>query len=449
MRKIATCAVLIAATIGSAKADSLEDALSHAYSNNPSLQAKRAKLKATDEQVPQALSGWRPTIKLVGEAGRTRVESNLLSPQEQVRDPKSGTLSVSQPLYNGGKTAASTDKAENTVLAERAALLSSEQSLLLGAATAYMDNVRDEAVLKLNISNEQVLRRQLEATNDRFRVGEITRTDVAQAEARLSKAIADRIQAEGNLKSSRAAYVNQIGKDPNDISFPNPPGGLPGEEKNAVDIALGSNPDILAATYAEKAAQSGIKVAEADFLPSLSLDGSLGRDWRSTSHLSKSETATGKLSLTVPIYSAGTVDSKVRESKYTAQQKRLESDQVRRSVTETTAKAWEALQTARARITSYSAQIKASEVALEGVTREASVGSRTVLDVLNAEQELLDARVNLVKAQRDEMVAIFQLKSALGDLTAQSLKLGVDVFDPTSNYNDVRGQWRGTSIQEE
>ncbi len=184
-------------------------------------------------------------------------------------------------------------------------------------------------------------------------------------------------------------------------------------------------------------------------MPTLSLDGSVGRDWRSTAYNSRTETATGKFSLTVPIYSAGTVDSKVREAKYTAQQKRLETDQAKRTVTETTAKAWEALQTAKARIASYRAQIKASEVALEGVTREASVGSRTVLDVLNAEQELLDARVNLVKAERDEMVAIFQIKSAIGGLTAQSLGLKVDIFDPLRNYNDTRGQWTGTSVEGE
>jgi outer membrane protein len=449
--RLSVGAIALLAGLGvanSATAQSLEEALAQAYGNNPTLLAKRAKLRATDEGVAQALSKWRPTVKITGDVGRTNVESNLSSPKEQIRDPKTGTLTVSQPIFRGGRTVAQTGKAENTVIAERAALDGSEQTVLLSAITAYVDNVQNQSVLELNRSNERVLERQLEATRDRFRVGEITRTDVSQAEARLAKATADRIKAEGDLKTSAAAYQSTIGSQPEALKPPGQVNNLPTSLEEVTTLSSGRNPDVISADYTERAAKDNVDLVFGEMLPTVSLDGTAGRTWRTAALNSRTETVEGKLSLTVPLYQAGEVDSRVREAKQTAGQKRLEAEQARRTAVETGTKAWENLLSARARIESYSSQIKASEVALEGVTREAAVGSRTVLDVLNAEQELLDARVNLVKAQRDEIVAAYQVRSAIGTLTAAQLNLPVKLYDKEKHYNDVRGQWIGTGGNE-
>jgi outer membrane protein len=288
----------------------------------------------------------------------------------------------------------------------------------------------------------------LEATRDRFRVGEITRTDVSQAEARLAKATADRIKAEGDLKTSVAAYQSTIGSPPEKLQPPKQVSNLPTSLDEVVSLSSGRNPDVIYADYLERAAKDNVNLVFGELLPTVSLDGTAGRAWRSSAANSKTETIEGKVSISVPLYQAGEVDSRVREAKQTAGQKRLEAEQSRRTAIETGTKAWENLVSARARIESYGAQIKASEVALEGVTREAAVGSRTVLDVLNAEQELLDARVNLVKASRDEELAAYQVRSAIGTLTASHLNLPVKIYDKEKHYKDVRGQWFGTGVDE-
>ncbi|MBF0267243.1 MAG: TolC family outer membrane protein [Alphaproteobacteria bacterium] len=432
-----------------ANAQSFEEALAQAYATNPTLQAKRAKLRATDETVTQALGNWRPTVTLKGDYGRMRQESNGATPPDQVRNPRSGKVTISQPVFRGGRTVAATRKAENNVLSERAQLLAAEQTLLLSAATAYLDNLRDLAVLELNRNNEQVLKKQMEATRDRFQVGELTRTDVSQAEARLSRAEALRVKAEGDLRASRAAYMSVIGDAPRELTGPAQPNGLPASLDDAVVQAKSAHPDVVSAQYAEKAAQKNVSLVAGELLPTLSLDADAGRNWRSTSIRSRSETVEVLASLSVPIYEGGTATyARVREAKEVAGQRRLEIDQTVRTAIETATKAWEGLETARAQVKSYADQIKASEIALEGVKREAEVGSRTVLDVLDAEQELLDARVNLVKAQRDQTLAAYQLKSAVGKLTAAELGLKADIYDPTLHYDKVHNKWFGTHVDE-
>lgn len=447
----ALLALAVAAGLGGspALAQSFDEALAHAYATNPTLQAKRAKLRGTDETVTQALGYWRPTVTLKGDYGRMRQESNGATPPDQIRNPHSGKVSLSQPIFRGGRTIAATRKAENNVLSERAQLLATEQSLLLSAATAYLDNLRDLAVLELNRNNEQVLRKQLEATRDRFQVGELTRTDVSQAEARLSKAEALRVKAEGDLRASRASYLTVMGEAPRDLKEPAQPAGLPVSLDEAVAQARAAHPDVVSAQFAEKAAQKNVDLVAGELLPTLSLDADAGRTWRSTSLYSRSETVEVLASLSVPIYEGGSATyARVREAKEVAGQKRLEIEQSVRTAVETATKAWETLETAKAQMKSYADQIKASEIALEGVKREAEVGSRTVLDVLDAEQELLDARVNLVKAGRDQLLAAFQLKSAVGKLTAPEMGLQVDVYDPTRHYDKVHNKWFGTGIDQ-
>ena len=428
------------------QAQSLADALIAAYNNNPTLAARRARLRAKDEQVPQALSNWRPTIEITGDVGKEYTKSTTRTERGQNRSPGSVGLSVTQPLYRGGRTVAATSEAENAVRAERARLIDTEQDILLAAATAFLNVFRDEAVLSLNVNNEKVLKRQLEATKDRFEVGEITRTDVHQAEARLARATADRIRAEGNLENSRANYENVVGLPaPVNLALPNLPDDLPKSRGDAIKLAATGNPNVIAAEFDRQAAQDNVREVTGELLPEVNVTGSVERAYQSSADYGRDDSAEIVLNLTIPIYQQGSVYSRVREAKQTLAEYIRTIDQARRDAVEDATSAWEALLSARARTVSFQAQIEASVVALDGVEREAAVGSRTVLDVLDAEQELLDSRVAHTEAQRDERVAAFELAAATGNLTAEKMKLAVDLYDPRSHYNEVRGQLIGTS----
>jgi len=430
--------------------ETLKDALATAYSNNPSLQGARAGLRATDEGVAQALSNWRPSVSFTQTYSREFTWNNTRSTTGSgkltaARNPRSASLTLTQTLYRGGRTIAHTASAENSVLSSRASLDATEQSVLLNAALAYVNVYRDQAVLELNINNEQVLRRQLEATQDRFDVGELTRTDVSQAKARLAGSTADRIQSEGNLKSSRAAYFSAVGVMPEKLEAPEALADLPVSEEDAVAMALKEHPDMLTALYTEKASQFDADAVAGELLPTLSVTGTLSRADEASTGVSRAEEKSVVATLSVPLYQSGSVYSRLRAAKQTTAQNRLNIEQTRRDVTEATKIAWDSLVTAQARITSFNAQIDAAQIALEGVQREAQVGSRTVLDVLDAEQELLDAKVSLVRAERDLAAAVVQLKESIGQLTASKLALGVETYDATKHYEEVRDTWFGGS----
>lgn len=420
------------------------EAMIQAYQSNPTLRAQRASLRATDEGVPQALSGYRPTVQILGDAGYT-VQGGSDTNGTDTGTDYGGRLRVTQNLYTGGGTVADVKRAENTVKAERARLADTEQLVLLNAVQAYMNAFRDEAVLKLNINNERVLNRQLEATRDRFNVGEVTRTDVSQAEARVASATADRIQAEGNVQISRGIYEQVIGSVPTSLSKPAPVSGLPQTRKDTIAIADQNNPAVLAAQFDERAAKDNVTLARSDLLPKVDLVGQGGRSRNDGISDLTRDSASIMAQLTVPLYQRGAVSSRVREAKQLAGRNRLRLIEAQRSATEDANNAWESLATARARIRSIGAAVRANRIALEGVRQEALVGSRTVLDVLDAEQELLDSQVNLVVAERDEIVAQYQLMSALGRLTAQSLDLKTDYYDPEAHYKAVRDKLWGTS----
>lgn len=431
-------------------AQALADALIAAYLNNPTLLAARAALRATDEGVPQALANWRPEVSVTSDYGGSRITNtrNTGSDIDQVRHPLSMGLTVSQPLFRGGRTLAATSGAENTVRAERARLMNTEQTIMLNAVTAFVNAFRDTAVLQLNTNNEQVLKRQLEATRDRFQVGEITRTDVHQAEARLARAVADRIQSEGDLEISRANYENVVGEAaPNSLNAPALPEGMPDSREAALKLAATKNPAVIGAEFDKRAAVDNADEVLGELLPTVSLDGEWSRDYESAGESGRTTTKSVTLNLSVPIYQQGSVYSRLREARQTAAQRTITIDQQRRDSVEAGSQAWESLLTARARVKAFSTQIDASVVALEGVQREAAVGSRTVLDVLDAEQELLDSRVSHVRAQRDELVASYQLLSAVGKLTARDLGLGVTLYDPREHYNEVRDKFFGGTSQ--
>jgi outer membrane protein len=431
-------------TPAAASAESLDDALAAAYVNNPTLQAARAQLRQTDEQVPQALSNWRPTVDIQSQIGASW-ENNVIdgsADQDGTREPKSVALGVTQPIYRGGRTVAQRDQAENLVLAGRAQLLSTEQQVLLDAVTAYGNVLRDLAVLDLTKNNQEVIAEQLNATRERFDVGEVTRTDVSQAESRLAQAMADRIQAEGNLTSSRAVYRQVIGTLPGKLEVPDLPGGLPSGEEEAIALSE-NNPDVTQVVYLERAARDGTDVVFGELLPEVSLVGQVGADDEFSSEDRSSTSAQILAQVSIPLYQAGNVESRVRESKQLTAQRRQQLDEARRQATQLATTAWQVQETARAQIESFQAQVEATKTALDGVEQEQQVGLRTVLDVLDAQQEVLTAQVNLVQARRDHLVAAYATLGAIGKLTAADLQLAVEIYDAEKHYREVRDKWWG------
>jgi outer membrane protein len=392
------------------------------------------------------LSNWRPSVSFSSDYGwrdQTISGGSSSGTTEGALHPFTNSLNLSQPLYRGGRTVAATQSAEASVQAGRAALTSTEQNALFQGVSAYMDVVRDQAVVELNRNNEQRLRRQLDATRDRFRVGEITRTDVAQAEARLSRAISDRVSAEGNLASSRAGFRRVVGESPRQLAPPPPLPPLPRNEEEAHSVAEQENPELRSAQHRENAARYDIRSTSGALLPTISLNANVSRAEDSSSRDTTTDTARITMQFTMPLYEAGSTYSQVRQRRQIHQQRRLEVDDSRRQVREAVTRAWEALTTARANIVARRAEAAANRVALDGVIQEAEVGARTTLDVLDAEQALLDSEVALVQAQRDEYVAGFQLQSAVGRLSAARLGLPVTAYDPAANYERVRNKWIG------
>ncbi len=422
-------------------AQGLNDSLTAAYRSNPTLLAARAELGSVNEGVPQALSDYRPEVLIDASLGLQRRDTNSLSPE--TTEPLVAELTVDQPLYRGGRTVAAVAGAEALVNAGRAELIAVEQAVLLDAAVAYMDVWRDQAVLRLNEGNEEVLTRQLEATQDRFDVGELTRTDVAQSESRLARATATRIASEGDLAASRAVFEEVVGLAPGVLEAPSALDGLPGSRDEAVEAALEANPELTGARFTEEAARHQIDVARGQLYPELSLTGEASHSEETATQDSETQRLLGQVEITVPLYQRGLVSSQVRENKQRALQRRREIDEALRRAERLAVASWEQLKSTEAQRDAFGAEVRATEIALEGVRQENAVGARTILDVLDAEQELLDAQVSLVRARRDEIVAGFEVFSAMGRLTARNLALGIEIYDPEVDYRAVRDRWFG------
>jgi TolC family type I secretion outer membrane protein len=443
----AVAAACLAATAPPLAAQSLDESLVAAYESNPTLLAARARLGAVNEFVPQELSNYRPSAEAVGRAGVQRIDTN--ASEAENTNPLEGQLLAEQPLYRGGRTEAGVARAEADVLAQRARLDSVEQSVLLAAATAYMDVWRDQAVLKLNQNNEQVLTRELEATRDRFEVGELTRTDVAQAESRLARATAQRIQSEGDLDSSRATFEEVIGFAPGVLDEPPAPEGILGSLEEVVAAAEAANPDLQAAIFDEESAQRQVRVSFGELLPEAALTGEARYAEEFSSSDSENRRARALAEVTVPIYQQGFVSSRVRQDKQTASQRRRQIDEAGRRAERLSVDSWVQLLSAQAQSRSFESEVSSTGVALDGVRQENAVGQRTVLDVLDAEQEFLDAQVSLTRSRRDEIVAGYQVLSAMGRLTARNLELAVDVYDPEPGYRATRDLWFGLDVPED
>ncbi|MDW8398566.1 MAG: TolC family outer membrane protein [Acetobacteraceae bacterium] len=433
-----------------ARAQTLAEALALAYANNPTLQAARAALRATDENVPQALSGWRPTVTLSANAGIAEGYARSVGAGGPVtrdtdRTPAGVTATIVQPLYRGGRTEAQLRRAENQVLAARARLLATEQAVLRDTVSAYVAVIRDEEEVRLNRNNVTVLTRQLQATQERFRVGEITRTDVAQAESRLAGARAQLAEAEGRLQNSRALFARLVGQPPGRLTAPQPVRPPVGSAEEARRMAMMNNPSVVAALFDEAAARDFIDVQMAALLPQANLQAQAFRNDNSAQPLTRTTGQQITATITVPLYQGGAEYSAVRQARQDAQRLRQVVDEQRRLAAQQANEAWESLLATRATVTSVRAQINAAEIALDGVRREAVVGNRTTLDVLNAEQELLNARVALVRALANQVTASHALAAAVGRLTARDLRLPVAAYDMEAYYNAVRNRWAGLS----
>ncbi len=447
-----------------ARGETLESALVQAYVNNPSLNSQRAAVRVTDENVPQALSGYRPKITILGTGGQQSMQTNtrVVAPnlpanvppnspatyalQSGYNTPAQYGATITQTLFNGFQTANKTRQAESQVLAARATLRVTEQTVLLNAATAYMNLLRDTAILDLQRRNVEVLQEQLRQTRDRFNVGEVTRTDVAQAESRLAAGRSQVLSAESTYKASVATYRQVIGVEPANLSPGAPvdrfsPNTLPG----AVSLATAVHPSITTAQYNVDAAQQAVKVAEASLYPTVSVTGNYTKNYEMVGSLNTIEQyqATVLGTISVPIYQGGAEYSLVRQAKETLGQRRLDLDTSRDQVRQTTVQSWGQLEAAKATVDSTQAQVQAAEIALNGVREEARVGQRTTLDVLNAQQELVNARVALVSAQRDRVVASFTLLASVGRLAPEVLGLHVPVYQPRVHYQQVRDTWFG------
>jgi TolC family type I secretion outer membrane protein len=444
---VATAALLTGA--GNASAQTLTEALAYAYNNNPQLLAQRAALRATDESVPQALSGWRPTVNFSAQGGYSR--SGFTNPPGTPQTTfssfttRSLDLNVTQPVYNGGKTEAQTRQAINTVQAARAQTLGVETTVFQTVTQAYLDCVRDQTLVEVARNNEQVLKRQLDATRDRFRVGEVTRTDVAQAESSLAQATAQRINSEGQLEVSRAGYTRAVGHPPGRLVLPRERPAIPTTREEALSLASSDNPNVISAGFTEKAARDNIDVVRSQLLPQISIVGDVNRAYAPSFTLQNSRTDSASVSarLTMPLYEGGAVYSQTRQAEQTVGQRRSQVDDARRQAVQSATQGWETLQAARAAIASFSAAVRAAQIALEGTQQEALVGSRTVLDVLIAEQQLFTTQSQLVTAQHDAALAEFNLAAATGRLIAPDLKLPVQLYDMDKHYRAVKDKWAG------
>lgn len=439
----AVAALLAWGTVpASAQAETLKQALARAYMTNPQLRAARAALRAVNEQAAQAFSNWRPSVSISADAGRTASRAKNRGTgvgfRGDRRSPAGASVNLSQNLFRGGRNFYQWRQAKYNIFAQRARLANVEQTILVNVVTAYMNVFRDRAVLRLNKNNEKVLARQLRATRDRFNVGEVTRTDVSQAQARLAQAKANTIQAFGNLQASRANYVNIVGHLPTRLRSPRIRAILPKRGRTIVQRARRNNPLVVAALWDERSARAAVKIVRGELLPTVTINGQVQRRFDSAGRESTSDSASITANITIPLYQSGAVMSRMRAAKQTVFQRRSELRQAQRTAVENATRAWAALRTARSSVQAFVAGLRASRIALNGVRQEAAAGLRTVLDTLDAQQELLNAQVNLVRARRDLVVATYELMAAIGQMNAKRLRLKVKYYNKRKHYRKVR-----------
>ncbi|MEL7047634.1 MAG: TolC family outer membrane protein [Pseudomonadota bacterium] len=436
-----------ALTAPTVQAETLFEALQSAYQKNPQLDSERARLRATDEEVPRAKSGYRPTIQGNVTYGTTRLKSSPNTLSDGRADPAGWSVTLNQPVFTGFRTTNAISEAEALVRAGREDLRRVEATVLLDAVTAYMDVVRDKEILKLQEANVNVLSRELEAAKARRAVQEVTLTDVAQARARRARAVSAVDLAKANLRVSRAAYRRVIGHESTRVSEPElMVEGVPDTLEEALTIAKNESSNVISALYREQASKFAVNRTWSELLPRVDLEASYERQDGPTALIDNQETASLTGRLTIPFYQGGEVRARVRQAKHTHVSRLQQVEQARNETEENVTSAWSQLVAARAQIRSDNIAVRSAGIALEGVREEERVGQRTLLDVLDAEQEFLDAEVARTTTRRNIVVASYTLLSAMGRLEAELLSVTDAVYEPVAHYNDVRNEWFRTSI---
>ncbi len=452
MKKTFVAGLMIATALSvsmSARAATIFEALSETYNTNPTLQAQRAYLRSIDENVAIAKSGFRPTLSVEG--GYRTTNSNVDSDSQIARvgggdsDTTSIAAKVSQPLFSGFSTVNSVKAADQYVRAEQNNLYNVEQNVFLEAATAYLDVLRDTAIVNLQKNNEKLLKKRLDETIQRFNVGEVTRTDVSQAKARYSQAKSDRIASEGTLQASKANYIKLIGSQPDKLVEPeNIKTFLPKNYDEALEYALQKNFSIRQAKNMLNSKGYEVYANTGALLPQVSADAAASHTKADNSGYTGDVTTDDVefgVNMSIPLYEGGATRAKIRQSKYQKWQAQETVMEARRAVESTVSSAWEYMKANEAQIYAIKDQVKANAIALDGVQKEEALGNRTVLDVLDAYQELLNSNVNEVTARRDYYVSAMQLLVAMGKLTAKELSLDVKLYDAKKFYKETRDKW--------
>jgi outer membrane protein len=446
--RLACAAFGLLATASPSAAETLADALVRTYQTNPQLNAERARQRGTDENVPQALAGYRPQLVASLSSGLQAVRNILPDNTVQSATLKPWTigLTVTQILFNGYKTANNVRVAEFQVKSGREALRNVEQGVLLDAVTAYMNVMANYALLEAQKTNVAVLREIQATTKRRLDAGDVTPTDTAQAEARVSRGLADLNAAEVGLAISKEIYKQVIGDPPSQLVAASPVDRLiPTSEVGAVELAANQHPAVLGAAYDVDVATVSIKLAESALLPTLSVQGSVSRQVQNDPTLSTMQTDQASVigQLNVPIYDGGTAASQTRQAKEVASQSRIVLEQIRNQTRTAVVSAWVSNEGTKVALRAAESEVKAADIALQGVRREAAGGQRTTIDVLNSQQDLTNARTRQIGAQRDRVIASYTLLSAVGRLDVHTLNLNTPDYSPDVHYHQVRDAWHG------
>ncbi|MBR1148940.1 TolC family outer membrane protein [Bradyrhizobium sp. AUGA SZCCT0431] len=440
--------ICVAFAAAGAQAENLPDALAKAYQTNPQLNAERARQRATDEGVPQALAGYRPQIVASLTAGLQAVRNLLPDNTVQSANLKPWTIgvTVTQTLFNGFKTANSVRVAELQVSSGREALRNVGQGVLLDAVTVYTNVLANQSLVSAQRSNVAFLRETLGITQKRLNAGDVTPTDTAQAEARLNRGLADLNAAEVALAISQATYTQVIGNAPTQLNLAETVDRyLPRSRDDAIGLAFREHPAVMAAAFDVDVASTSIRVAESSLMPTITMQGSVSRSKQSDPTLGTFGTDQASIAgqLNQPIYDGGMAASQTRQAKEISAQSRLVLDQVRNQARTAAVGAWVAHEGAKVAVSASESEVRAATVALQGVQREAAGGQRTTVDVLNSQQDLILAKARLIGAQRDRVIASYTLLSAIGRLDVKTLGLNTPDYLPEVHYHQVRDAWHG------
>jgi outer membrane protein len=443
MRFLLTAAMAVGLVPTAAQADTLADALASAYKTNPTLDGARQQTRQTDESFAQARAAFLPQIGITGSYGtqlRITESTTAFGTQRQkgTFEPQNATITASQSIFEGGRRLAQIGRANAQIEGAQQGLRSTEQQVLLGVIAIYMDVRRDEEAVRIREANVSLLEKQLQAAKDRFEVGEITRTDVAQAQARLSGSQAGLAAARSDLEASRAEYQRIIGTPATALEAPPAVSGVPAGLNDAIDTALNSNPDYLRFKQNERAARQQVRIERSELLPQVSVFGRMARDIDPSGPGIDQESQVAAAQISIPLFEGGFARSRTRAAKIGVLTAEAQTEEIRRTVVSQTTSAWNDYLASQRVIDASREQVRANELALEGVEQEQQVGLRTTLDVLDAQQELLDSQLAVIRAERDSYVAAHGLLLSIGRLDAKALNINAPLYDPDDHRDAVR-----------